>query len=714
MSGMFQVSQLPSSELAYTNLVYISTGDFDKMRFKKDPLVVIKNHVFGVAGIDQLDAGTLAVSSLQRSLLLLSNNESVLVEKYKPSSEDAILNSITFKVEYVKKRVTTPLELDGKKLDQLLKASFSGQYLHLEQSIAMDVHGKTLTFTIIDLQKVSFGESKKSRFSTNGVFMEDTIVTFNQADSPITVKGVVSQTSNIIFRPDFNFEQLGIGGLDEEFGQIFRRAFASRVFPSDVVQKLGVKHVRGMLLHGPPGTGKTLIARQIGKMLNAREPKIINGPEVLNKFVGQSEENIRNLFVDAEAEYAEKGDNSQLHIIIFDELDAICKERGSRSSGGTGVGDSIVNQLLSKMDGVNQLNNILVIGMTNRKDMIDDALLRPGRLEVHMEIGLPDEHGRIQILNIHTEKMRTNGYMDKSVNINELSKLTKNYTGAEIEGLVKSATSFALNRQVDASNPTKPLDPEKVTVIRSDFINALNEVRPAFGVSDYALESAIRNGFVRFSEDVENLYNRGHVFIEQLKDSSRSDIVSLLLFGEPGCGKTAFAAKLAKDSGFPLIRIISPEEYVGMSESAKVSKLVKTFRDAYKSPLSMIILDDIERFLDYISFGHRFSNAILQTLFVLLKQRPENGHKVMIIGTTTEPEILKEMGFDHFFSAKYEVPLVKGKEQIKTVLDELEYTGDISKVPDAIIPIKQLILVTDLAEGGRDFVECFDMLGINY
>jgi hypothetical protein len=102
------------------------------------------------------------------------------------------------------------------------------------------------------------------------------------------------------------------------------------------------------------------------------------------------------------------GDDSDLHIIIFDEIDAICKQRGSNRDG-TGVHDSIVNQLLSKIDGVDSLNNILLIGMTNRKDMIDEALLRPGRLEIHLEIGLPDETGRISILNIHTSKIRASG-----------------------------------------------------------------------------------------------------------------------------------------------------------------------------------------------------------------------------------------------------------------------------------------------------------------
>ena len=135
-----------------------------------------------------------------------------------------------------------------------------------------------------------------------------------------------------------------------------------------------------MLLHGPPGTGKTLIARQIGKMLNGREPKVVNGPEVLSKFVGESEENVRKLFAEAEADSRARGPDADLHVIIFDEIDAVCKARGSVASSA-GVHDTVVNQLLTKIDGVDALNNILLIGMTNRKDMLDEALLRPGRLE---------------------------------------------------------------------------------------------------------------------------------------------------------------------------------------------------------------------------------------------------------------------------------------------------------------------------------------------
>lgn len=111
-------------------------------------------------------------------------------------------------------------------------------------------------------------------------------------------KGKVVRQS--IINPDWDFSQMGIGGLDTQFNAIFRRAFASRVFPPELIEQLNLKHVRGILLYGPPGTGKTLMARQIGQMLNGREPKIVNGPQILNKYVGESEANIRKLFEDAE------------------------------------------------------------------------------------------------------------------------------------------------------------------------------------------------------------------------------------------------------------------------------------------------------------------------------------------------------------------------------------------------------------------------------
>ena len=349
---------------------------------------------------------------------------------------------------------------------------------------------------------------------------------------------------------------MGIGGLESEFGAIFRRAFASRIYPQAVVEKLGIQHVRGMLLYGPPGTGKTLMARQIGLMLNAREPKIVNGPEVLNKYVGQSEENIRNLFKEAEAEYKQKGDLSGLHIIIFDELDAVCKQRGNRADS-TGVGDSVVNQLLAKLDGVEQLNNILLIGMTNRLDLIDEALLRPGRLEVHMEIGLPDAAGRLEILMIHTARMRKNNSLAGDVDLALLAEETKNFSGAELTGLIKSAVSFSFNRHIKIGSMIE-VDEESfagLQVCWADFREALREVKAAFGVAEDEFGGIGVRGIVEFSPVVREILADGRLAVDQVRNSKRAQLVTLLLHGAPGTGKSSLASQIALSSGFPFVTI---------------------------------------------------------------------------------------------------------------------------------------------------------------
>ena len=410
----------------------------------------------------------------------------------------------------------------------------------------------------------------------------------------------------------------------------------------------------------------------------------MNGPEVLNKYVGASEERIRDLFADAATEQADVGDASGLHIIIFDELDAICKQRGS-SRDGTGVSDSIVNQLLSKMDGVDSLHNILVIGMTNRKDMIDEALLRPGRLEVHVEIGLPSEAGRLQILHIHTKEMAAHGHLSvhSCAALPELARRSKNFSGAEIEGLVRSAASFAFNRQVDVKHLDRKVEKSSVVVEPADFDRALNEILPAFGSNSSELDSFVRQGVLNYSPGFEALRDTLQQLVKQVRTSSRTPLLSVLLEGVPGAGKTALAVKAAIESEFPFARIITADALLGYTETQRVSLIHKMFTDAYKSPLSLLILDDLERLLEYTPLGPRFANGVLQALLVLIKKTPplptnpthehEHERKLCILATTSCAELLADMGLVAAFDVTLNVPQLSAPGEIRTVLAELAF-----------------------------------------
>lgn len=184
------------------------------------------------------------------------------------------------------------------------------------------------------------------------------------------------------------------------------------------------------------------------------------------------------------------------------------------------------------MDGVEQLNNILVIGMTNRRDMIDEALLRPGRMEVQIEINLPDVEGRLQIFTIHTAKMRDNKLMGSDVKLRTLAENSKNFSGAEIEGVVKSAASFAFNRHIEGGTMAKVSETvDKLMVTAVDFKHALDEVVPAFGISNTEFEGTMLNGIIEYGPSVNRVIKSGDLYVKQVANSERTPLVSVLIHG---------------------------------------------------------------------------------------------------------------------------------------------------------------------------------------
>lgn len=673
----------PTDELSLTNCVIVHPNDFSEQVQHVE--VYTSPHtkfLFSLAFYPGMTPGTVGFNLMQRKWAVISLNQEITLKPFQFSQRTQTIGTIVLQVDFLQKKNATPEPFDTDKMAMEFSMQFVNKAFTEGQSLAFQfAEKKMLSIAVKSIEVLDLSDLKKAqgkpKMSPIGLLTGNSNIVFEKFEGStmnLIGKSKGKQAYQSIINPDWDFNKMGIGGLDKEFSAIFRRAFASRVFPPDVVEQLGMKHVKGILLFGPPGTGKTLMARQIGKMLNAREPKIVNGPQILDKYVGESEANVRKLFAEAEEEEKRSGMLSGLHIIIFDEIDAICKARGS-VAGNTGVHDTVVNQLLAKIDGVEQLNNILVIGMTNRKDMIDEALLRPGRLEVQMEIGLPDEPGRLQILNIHTAVMRENDKLATDVDLGELATLTKNFSGAEIEGLVRCAQATAMNRLIKAASKVE-VDPEageKLRICRLDFLHSLeNDVKPAFGSSKEEFEKYIANGIINWGLPVQRVLEDGDLLISQAKSSDRTPMVTVCLEGPAGSGKTALAAQIAKNSDFPFLKVCSPETMIGFHEAAKCQTIKKIFDDAYKSPLSCIIVDDIERLLDYVPIGPRFSNLVLQALLVLLKKVPPHGHKLFIIATTSRKDVLQEMELLNTFNNVVHVSSITAGEELVAVIDNLD------------------------------------------
>lgn len=672
-----QPVQSPDKALTYSNICAVSEQDFKRRSDGTDYHLLLNGQYVLSARPGPMPRGQISLNEIQRTWMRIAVTDVVEVEEFHLFEQGAksYLSSMDIEIGFAGSKAPAAPPFDQDELADAVTKIFRNQVFAPGQSFLLDFRGPKMKLTVrtvelVDLASLKAGGTQETHPNARGLLIPETAINFfKDAKSPIQLKGSTRRpAANSVIRPDFKFEDMGIGGLDKEFSDIFRRAFASRIFPPGLAEKLGIQHVRGILLYGPPGTGKTLIARQIGKMLNAREPKVINGPEVLNKYVGQSEENIRKLFADAEKEQKEKGDESGLHIVIFDELDAVCKQRGSGAGGGTGVGDSVVNQLLSKLDGVEQLNNILLIGMTNRKDMIDEALLRSGRLEVHMEISLPDEPGRAQILKIHTTKMKENDKLGDDVDLAILAKETRNFSGAEISGLVKSASSFALQRHIKGGTVAALSDDiNEMKIHMNDFLGALQEVKPLFGVSEEDLEDCVEGGIIHFGPQIDKILKNGRDFVEQVRTNT-TRLHSVILHGPRGSGKTALAAKIALMSEFPFIKLVRPVDMVGMNEIQKIQALSKVFTDAYKSPLNVLVLDNIELLVDWVPVGPRFSSAVLAALKGLMEQKPPKGRPLLILATTSERTVLQQLQLA--FKAQIAVPNLQTQSELAHVMRE--------------------------------------------
>lgn len=681
----YKVVACPTNEISYTNRAALNPGDslaqFEHIavRYPK------KNeaYVFSVITDRAIQSRTVALNASGRKWASLMAPSFIEAAPYKFELQSQCLSAITFMTDFPN-RTTAPISLEFSTDDMCRQ--FSQQFVNQAFTVgqifgfAYMVNNKRVVFElkVKELEAIRIKEDASTSNVEIGLTTANTIFMFEPAEgSPIKLVGGMMGNAPApkIFNQNWDFEAMGIGGLSEQFAEVFRRAFISRLMPPSYTAPLKIKHVRGMLLYGPPGTGKTLIARQIGQTLLAREPKVVNGPEVLNKFVGESEANIRKLFADAEEEQAKKGLDSALHVIIFDEIDAICKARGS-SAGSSGVGDNVVNQLLSKIDGVNALHNVLLIGMTNRRDLIDEALLRPGRLELQIEIGIPNKEGRLEILKIHTKELREKNVLDSSVSLEKLSEYTKNYTGAEIAGLINAALSYAFSRVIkfDVKTEVSKEMLESIKVTPEDFQLAMDhDIKPALGADEVHLKE-LAEPMIQWDPMIGAIQSRISEIIGQLNrgDIYRRRPVYVLLTGESGSGLTTLAANTAMETKFPFIRVYQAGSTSDLTEHSRVQYIKKLFNDAARSELSCIVIDDLDLILDYCHIGPRFSST-LRNEFTLTKDiiLPE-GHKMLVICACHSESSLKHMNFPKMFKAHIMVPSITRPDQVENVINSID------------------------------------------
>jgi len=463
------------------------------------------------------------------------------------------------------------------------------------------------------------------------------IVTSTKPSKPVLV------TENTVFKlgvmtkaidssvPRITYDELG--GLKNEVQKIREMVELPMRHP-ELFDKIGVEAPKGVLLHGPPGTGKTLIAKAVAGETNAHFISL-SGPEIMGKHYGESEERIREIFTQAE--------ENAPSIIFIDEIDSIAPKRDEVSGE---LEKRIVSQLLTLMDGMESRGKVVVIAATNRPDSIDPALRRPGRFDREIEIGIPDDEGRFDILSIHTRGMPVN----EKVDLKQISKTTHGFVGADLEVLSKEAAMRSLRRilpEIDLDE--EKISPEflqKIQITSDDFREALKEVRPSalrevqVQIPDVSWDDV--GGLDELKEELQEAVEWPIKYKDAYDYVNVESPKGILLHGPPGTGKTLIAKALAKMTESNFISIKGPEllsKWVGESEKG----VREMFRKARQAAPCIIFLDEVDALVPRRGGGsdsHVTENVVSQILTEI--DGLEELNNVLIIGATNRLDIVDE------------------------------------------------------------------------
>jgi transitional endoplasmic reticulum ATPase len=425
-----------------------------------------------------------------------------------------------------------------------------------------------------------------------------------------------------------------IGGLKNEVQKV-REMIELPLRHPEIFDRIGIEAPKGVLLHGPPGTGKTLLAKAVANETNANFYSI-SGPEIMSKFYGESEERLREVFKEAE--------ENAPSIIFIDEIDSIAPKREEVSGD---VEKRVVSQLLTLMDGIQSRGKLVVIGATNRPNAIDPALRRPGRFDREIDIGIPDEQGRLDILLIHSRGMP----LTEDVNLESIAKVTHGFVGADLEALSKEAAMRSLRRILPEINLEQPKIPveilNKIKITKQDFDEALRDVqpsamrevlvqRPNVGWEDIGGLQQVKE---ELAEAIEWPLKHANLFAEANVEPPKG----ILLYGPPGTGKTMIAKAVAATSEANFISIKGPElisKWVGESEKG----VREVFRKARQAAPCVIFFDELDAVAPRRGGSEGDAHVTERLLSQMLTELDglEDLKGVVVIGATNRPDIIDE------------------------------------------------------------------------
>ncbi|MGY5147317.1 MAG: CDC48 family AAA ATPase [Candidatus Nitrosopumilus sp. bin_7KS] len=454
--------------------------------------------------------------------------------------------------------------------------------------------------------------------------------------SKTSPKGVVKidRTTNLSISTETSVDRK-VRVTYEEVGGLRREVKAMREIVElplkhpELFVRLGIEPHSGILLYGPPGCGKTLLAKVMASESEANMFPI-NGPEIMNKYYGETEAKLRDIFKEAK-------DNSP-SIIFIDEIDAIAPKREEAYGD---VEKRVVAQLLALMDGLNDRGNVIVLGATNRPDSVDPALRRPGRFDREFEISVPNEDGRLEILEIHTRAMP----ISDDVDLKDLSSELHGYTGADIKSLCREAALKSIRRylpEIDLETekiPSEVLQSMQIKLI--DFYDAMHEVVPTAMREFYVERPKVWWQDVGGLDEIKKSLTDN--LIMAMKEPSKFTKMGIkppkgaLIYGPPGCGKTLLARALATETGANMILVRGPEilsKWLGESEKA----VREIFRKAKSSSPCVVIFDELDSIARFKSGEGGTGETILSQLLTEIEEGISS--RVVVIGITNRPDVL--------------------------------------------------------------------------